>query len=200
VRESDLLARLRQETAKLPRAVMQVAPEQGQLLKLLIQLTAARRVLEIGVFTGYSSLCMAEAMPPGGKLVACDHNEEWTTIARRYWREAGVLDRIDLQLGPALETLQKLNDGGETGSFDLIFIDADKTNYRNYFEQSLQLVRAGGLIVVDNVLWGGSVVSDDDQSPDTVAIREFNRNLHEDSRIDLSLVPIGDGLSLARKR
>jgi predicted O-methyltransferase YrrM len=200
VRESDLLARLRQETAKLPRAGMQIAPEQGQLLKLLLQLIAARRVLEIGVFTGYSSLCMAEAIPPGGKLVACDHNEEWTEIARRYWRDAGVLDRIDLRLGPALETLQELTDGGEMGSYDLIFIDADKTNYLNYFELSLQLVRAGGLIVIDNVLWSGSVIDDKDNSPDTVAIREFNRSLYEDPRIDLSLIPIGDGLTLARKR
>lgn len=200
VRESALLARLRRETAELPQAGMQISPEQGQLLQLLVQLTGARRVLEIGVFTGYSSLCLAQALPEDGSLIACDRSEEWTGIARRYWQEAGVADRIDLRLGPALKTLGQLVDAGEAESYDLVFIDADKENYQNYFEHSLELVRVGGLIMIDNVLWSGNVVDDSDHTPDTVSIRELNRQLHEDRRIDMSLIPIGDGLTLARKR
>ena len=200
VREPQLLARLREETAALPDGQMQVAPEQGQFLALLVGAIGARRLLEVGVFTGYSSLCMARALPEGGSLVACDVNREWTGIAHRYWREAGVESRIDLRIGPAIETLDGLLEAGEAGTYDLMFIDADKENYGGYYARGLKLVRTGGLILVDNVLWGGSVADDSDQSPRTVSIRNFNDSLRDDSRIDLSMVPIGDGITLARKR
>ena len=200
VHEPDLLARLRKETAELPEAGMQVAPEQGQLLTLLVRLMAARKILEVGVFTGYSSLAMALALPDDGSLIACDVSEDWTSVARRYWQEAGVAQRIDLRLGPALDTLNELIETGHGDSFDMAFIDADKERYIDYFERALVLLRPGGLIAVDNVLWSGSVLDPTDQSADTVAIREFNQHLYDDQRIDLSLLPIGDGLTLARKR
>lgn len=200
VHEPELLARLRGETAELPEAGMQVAPEQGQLLALLVRLMGARKILEVGVFTGYSSLSMALALPDDGRLIGCDVNEEWTAVARRYWQEAGVEGRIDLRLAPALETLDALIESGHARTFDMAFIDADKEGYAGYFERSLELLRPGGLIMVDNVLWDGRVLDDSDQSVDTVAIREFNQRLYDDRRIDLSLLPIGDGLTLARKR
>ncbi len=200
VRDTDVKQRLREVTASLDRGGMQIAPEQGQLMALLVELIGARRILEIGTFTGYSALCMAEAMPADGALVCCDLSEEWTSIARRFWREAGVEQRIDLRLAPALQTLDALLAHGQAAHFDMAFIDADKTNYTHYFERCLTLVRPGGLILLDNTLWGGSVADPADQAEDTRAIRALNDRLLEDHRVTLSLVPIGDGLTLARKR
>jgi predicted O-methyltransferase YrrM len=200
LREPDVLRRLRDETAALPKRSMQIAPEQGQFMAMLVRLMNAQRILEIGTFTGYSALCMALALPPGGRIVTCDINPEWTAVARRYWTEAAVEDRITLRLGPAMATLEALLAAGEGERFDVAFIDADKENYSGYFEHALALVRSGGLIIVDNVLWGGSVLDPAKQDPDTVAIRAFNTRIRDDERVDLSLVPIGDGLTLAMKR
>jgi predicted O-methyltransferase YrrM len=199
LREEPILRRLRDETSKLPNASMQIAPEQGQFMALLIKLTGARKVLEIGTFTGYSALTMALALPPNGRVVACDVSKEWTSIAARYWAEAGVGSRIDLRLGPALETTRALLDAGEALTFDFAFIDADKESYADYYEAALQLLRPGGLIAVDNTLWNGRVADPSAQDADTLAIRAFNERLKDDLRVDLSLVPIGDGLTLARK-
>lgn len=200
LREPDLLRELRAETATCPQARMQIAPEQGQFMALLVRLMGARRCLEVGVFTGYSSLAVALALPDDGRLVACDVSEAWTAIARRYWAAAGVADRIDLRLAPALETLEQLAASGEAGRFDFAFLDADKENYVHYYERVLQLLRPGGLVVVDNTLWSGRVADPEDAAADTVALRHFNEHLHRDERVDLSLVPVGDGLTLARKR
>jgi caffeoyl-CoA O-methyltransferase len=200
VREPSFLAELREETAKLPSAGMQISPEQGQLMRLLVELLGARRALEIGVYTGYSSTCVALALPEDGRLVACDVNEEYTSMARRYWRRAGVEQRISLELRPALETLDRLIAAGEAETFDFAFIDADKENYAAYYERCLRLLRRGGLLAIDNVLWGGSVAKPDDQKPSTQAIRALNERLHADERVSVSLVPIGDGLFLARRR
>ena len=198
--ESPLLQRLRKETATHELARMQIAPEQGQLMGLLARLVGARQAIEVGVFTGYSSLCVAQALPADGRLVACDVNAEWTAVARRYWAEAGVSDRVELRLAPAIQTLQSLLDNGEAGQFDFAFIDAHKPEYTDYYELILELLRPGGLVAVDNVLWSGRVADPADQTEDTVAIRAFNERLATDDRIDLSVVPIGDGLTLARKR
>ncbi len=200
LREHPALARLRAETAAHPQVVMQISPEQGQFMQLLVRLLGARRAIEVGVFTGYSSLAVALALPPGGTLLACDISEEYTRIARRYWAEAGVADRIELVLAPALATLDARLAAGEAGRYDFAFIDADKTAYHDYYERLLRLIRPGGLIAVDNTLWSGAVADPADQEDDTRAIREFNERLHADARIDLSLVPIGDGLTLARRR
>jgi predicted O-methyltransferase YrrM len=200
LREHPVLAKLRAETAAHPKVNMQISPEQGQFMALLVKLIGATRCIEVGVFTGYSSLAIALALPPTGKLFACDISEEYTAVARRYWDEAGVAGRIDLRIAPALETLEALLDHGGAGSFDFGFIDADKGAYGEYYEQLLALLRPGGLVAVDNTLWDGAVADEADRAPDTVAIREFNARLRDDPRIDLSLVPIGDGLSLARKR
>jgi caffeoyl-CoA O-methyltransferase len=200
LREPALLARLRAETEALPRANMQISPEQGQFMALLVELTGARRTLEIGTFTGYSALCVARALPAGGKVVACDVSAEYTDIAGRYWAEAGVADKIDLRLAPARDTLEALLDDGQAGSFDFAFIDADKKNYSAYYDKCLALLRKGGLVAVDNVLWDGAAIDPRKQDPDTEAIRALNSRLHQDERISLSLVPIGDGLTLARKR
>jgi len=200
LREPEILRHLRQETADHPRALMQIAPEQGQFMALLIQLIGATKTLEIGVFTGYSSLCVALALPPTGKIVACDVSEEYTAIARRYWQKAGVTDKIDLRLAPALETLDQLLASGQAETFDFAFIDADKENYDHYYERSLQLVRPGGLIAIDNVLWFGQVADPQVQDNNTLALRALNDKLHHDERVTLSLVPIGDGLTLALKR
>jgi predicted O-methyltransferase YrrM len=200
LREPDLLRRLREETAALPNARMQIAPEQGQFMGLLVQLAGARRCLEVGVFTGYSSLAVALALPDDGRIVACDVSEEWTTVARRYWSAAGVAHKIDLRLAPALETLEGLLAAGEAGSYDFAFLDADKENYLRYYGLALELVRPGGLIVADNTLWSGRVIDPSNGEAATVALRRFNETLHTDDRIDLSLVPVGDGLTLARKR
>lgn len=200
VREPPLLARLREETSKLPMAMMQISPEQGQLLALLVRATRARQCLEVGVFTGYSSLSVASALPQDGKLVACDVSEEWTSIARRYWHEAGVADKIDLRLGSALVTLDEMISQGHANTYDFAFIDADKTNYSHYFERALMLIKPGGLIGVDNTLWYGRPADPEQRDADTMAIRQFNARLHGDQRVDLSLIPIGDGMTLAWKR
>ena len=200
LREPPLLRRLREETAGLPDARMQIAPEQGQFMALLVRLMGARRCLEVGVFTGYSSLAIALALPDDGRIVACDVSEEWTSVARRYWSEAGVGHKIDLRLAPALETLEQLLASGAAGSFDFVFLDADKENYPRYYERLLELARPGGLILADNTLWSGRVADPANDEASTVALRGFNQRLHRDERVDLSLVPIGDGLTLARKR
>ncbi|MCP4230077.1 MAG: methyltransferase domain-containing protein [bacterium] len=200
LREPDVLKRLRVVTDSLPNAQMQISPEQGQFMALLVQLLGARRTLEIGTFTGYSALVVALALPPEGKVVACDISEEWTDIARRYWEEAGVADRIDLHLGPALDTLDELLAAGEENSYDFVFIDADKTGYDSYYERSLRLLRPGGLITIDNVLRGGRVADINETDEAEVVIRELNAKIHRDERVSISLVPIGDGLTLAMKR
>jgi len=200
LREPPILARLREETAAHPASGMQISPEQGQLMQLLVRLAGARRALEVGVFTGYSSLAVALALPADGHLLACDVSPEYTAVARRYWEEAGVSGRIELVLAPAHETLDARLAAGEAATYDFAFIDADKGNYLAYYERVLRLLRPGGLLAVDNTLWGGTVADPADRSADTVAIRRFNAMLHDDERIDLSLVPIGDGLTLARRR
>jgi predicted O-methyltransferase YrrM len=201
VREPEILRRLREKTARLGTvSQMQIAPEQGQFMALLVELLGAHRLLEIGTFTGYSALACALALPPDGRLTACDVNPEWTRIARQFWEEAGVADKIDLRLAPAEETLQALLADGQANTFDMAFIDADKKNYDIYYEKALQLVRAGGLILIDNVLWDGHVADPAIQDENTVAIRKLNAKLFKDERITLSLVPIADGLTLARKR
>jgi predicted O-methyltransferase YrrM len=200
LREPDVLRKLRDETAKMDNAQMQIGPEQGQLMALLVELLGARRTLEIGTFTGYSALVVALALPDDGKVVACDVNEEWTSVARRYWQKAGVAQKIDLRIAPAVETLRRLLDDGGRDAFDFAFIDADKASYDAYYELCLQLVRPGGLIAVDNVLWSGKVIDPSVTDADTEAIRRFNAKLASDARISLSLVPIGDGLTLARRR
>lgn len=200
LREPDILRRLREETARHPYATMQISPEQGQFMALLVQLLGATKTLEIGVFTGYSSLCVALALPPGGKITACDVSEEFTSVARRYWQEAGVTDKIELRLAPALETLDQLLADGQAETFDFAFIDADKENYQGYYERSLQLIRPGGLVAIDNVLWGGRVADPQVQDNNTLAIRAFNEKLHHDEQVSISLVPIADGLTLALKR
>lgn len=200
LREPELLRRLREETAALPNARMQIAPEQGQFMALLVRLMRARRCLEVGVFTGYSSLAVALSLPDDGRIVACDVSEEWTRVARRYWAEAGIAHKFDLRLAPALETLTGLLSAGEAGSFDFAFLDADKENYPGYYELLLELVRPGGLIVADNTLWSGRVADPANHEASTGALRRFNELLYRDERVDLGLVPIGDGLTLARKR
>lgn len=200
LREPDVLCRLREETAMMPQHNMQISPEQGQFIALLVELTGARKCLEVGTFTGYSTLSVALALPEDGQIVACDISEEFTSRAKPYWQEAGVAGKIDLRLGPALETLDALIADGESGAFDFAFIDADKVNYQGYFQRALDLIRRGGLILVDNVLWSGAVVDPARDDEDTEAIRAFNQACADDPRISLSLVPIGDGLTLARKR
>lgn len=199
LREPEPLRRLREATEDHPRASMQIGPEQGQFLHFLARLIGARNVLEVGVFMGYSSSWIALALPPGGRILACDVSEEYTGIARNTWREAGVEDKIDLRLAPALETLDSLIAAGQSGAFDMAFIDADKANYSNYYERALQLVRPGGLIAADNTLWDGSVADPADKDPDTEAIRAFNLKLHGDERVALTLATIGDGVTLACK-
>ena len=199
LRETPLLKRLRDETQALPMARWQVAAEQGQFLALLVKLTGARRLLEVGTFTGYSALCMASALPEGGSLLCCDIPGDYNATALRYWREAGLAERIELRLAPALETLAQLEQQGQGGQFDLMFIDADKANYPAYLESALRLLRAGGLAIFDNTLWSGRVLEVNGQSADTRAIQVLNRALKDDARVDLSLLPLGDGLTLCRK-
>jgi predicted O-methyltransferase YrrM len=200
VREHPVLAELRAETAKLPHAGMQIGPDQGQFMALLAKLIGARRCIEVGVFTGYSSLAVALALPPDGRIVACDVSEEWTAIARRYWERAGVAGKIDLRLGRATATLDQLLATEGEGSFDFAFIDADKTAYRDYFERCLRLLHPNGLIAIDNTLWSGDVADPSNTKPDTVALRALNDALHHDERVDIALLPLGDGVTLARKR
>ena len=196
LRETPLLARLRNETRALPNASWQIAPEQGQLMALLARLGGVRNAIEVGTFTGYSALCIAGALPPDGKLLCCDLPGDYHDIARRYWREAGVEGRIDLRPGPALDTLATLADA----AFDLIFIDADKANYPRYLEEALRLLRQGGVVLFDNTLWSGRVLQAQPDSDDTRAIQALNLALRDDARVDLSLLPLGDGLTLCRKR
>jgi predicted O-methyltransferase YrrM len=198
-REPEILKELRQATSQLPMANMQIAPEQGQFMALLVQLTGARKILEIGVFTGYSSLALALALPPQGRILGCEISAEYTAIARQFWQKAGVSEKIDVLLGPAVTSLEQLLANGEQESFDLAFIDANKSDYDQYYELSLQLVRTGGLILIDNVLWYGKVADETVQDRATQSIRNLNAKLHQDLRISLSLVPIGDGLTLALK-
>ena len=201
VREPEILAKLRAETAQHPLVNMQISPEQGQLMGLLVQLIGAKRCLEVGVFTGYSSLAVALNLPDDGQIIACDVSDEFTSIARRYWQEAGVDHKISLYIAPALATLDRLISNGESGTFDFAFIDADKNNYGAYYDRCFQLVRQGGLILVDNVLWYGRVADpamDNDRR--TQAIKQINQQIYHDDRVQVSLIPIGDGLTIARKK
>jgi predicted O-methyltransferase YrrM len=200
LREPEVLRRLREETAALPMAGMQVAPEQGQFMALLAKLINAKQYLEVGTFTGYSTLAVALALPFEGRILACDINPDTTAVAQRYWAAAGVAAKIELRLAPALETLDKLLGQGQAGRFDLAFIDADKENYGGYYERVLRLVRPGGLIMLDNMLWGGDVADPRKDEPDTNALRALNAKLQGDERVDLSMLPLADGLTLARKR
>ena len=199
LRETPVQKNLREHTAGMEGSQMQIAPEQGQFMALLIRLMNAHKVLEVGVFTGYSSLSMALALPGQGKLLACDVNAEWTDVARQFWRQAGVEDRIDLRLAPAVDTLKGLIESGQQAAYDFAFIDADKENYDQYYELCLQLIRPGGLVVIDNTLWGGDVADPRIQDTDTRAIRALNEKIAADSRVDMSQLPIADGLTLVRK-
>jgi predicted O-methyltransferase YrrM len=201
VREPAILTKLRQETAQHPLVNMQISPEQGQLMGLLVQLIGAKKCLEIGVFTGYSALVVALNLPDDGRIIACDVSAEFTSIASKYWQEAGVNDKISLQIAPALETLDRLLANGEAGTFDFAFIDADKNNYAAYYDRCFQLVRQGGLILVDNVLWYGRVADPAmDGDKRTQAIKQLNQQIYHDDRVQISLIPIGDGLTIARKK
>jgi caffeoyl-CoA O-methyltransferase len=200
LREDPQLAALRAETAAHPQVNMQIAPEQGQFMQMLVRLTGARRAIEVGVFTGYSSLAVMLAMPKDGRLLALDVSEEYTAVARRHWQAAGVAARVELVIAPALETLDARLARGEAGRYDFAFIDADKTSYLAYYERLLKLLRPGGLIVVDNTLWSGRVADPEERDADTRALRAFNDALHRDPRVDLALLPVGDGLTLARLR
>lgn len=199
-REPDVLARLREETAAIPQHGMQIAPEEGAFLELLVELIGARRCIEVGTFTGYSSIAVALALPEDGRLVCCDVSEEWTSLARKYWDEAGVASRIDLRIAPAAETLDQLLADGEEAAYDFAFVDADKTGYDGYYERLLRLVRPGGLIALDNTLWGGAVLDQDADDEDTRAIQALNAKLATDERITLCLLPVADGVTLARRR
>jgi len=200
VREPEIARRLREETQQLKNAQMQIGPDQGQFMQLLVQLLRARKTLEVGVFTGYSALWVAMGLPDDGRMIACDISEEYTAVAKRYWKQAGVDQKIDLRLGPALGTLDELLNAGQAGTFDFAFIDADKTNYENYYERALQLLRVGGLIAIDNTIWSGRVADPKEQDADTVAIRRLNEKLLGDERITPSMLTVGDGLTLAMKR
>ena len=199
-REGEVARRLRAETAKLPQARMQIGPDQAAFLALLVRSIGARRCIEIGTFTGYSALAIAAALPDGGKLVCCDISQEWTAIARRYWDEGGVGSRIDLRLAPALDTLNDLRARAGDGQYDFAFIDADKSGYDGYYEACLKLLRAGGLIALDNMLWSGRVADPGQHDADTDAIRDLNAKIHADSRVEATLLTIGDGVMLVRKR
>lgn len=200
LREPPVFRRLRAENAKLPSGGMQISPEVGQFLALLVEILGAKRALEIGTFTGYSALWVASALPRGGRLVTCDVSKDYTDIARRFWRRAKLDSKIDLRLGPAVETLDRMIADGEAGSFDFALIDADKTNYDRYYERVLRLLRPGGVVAIDNVLWGGSVADPSRNTPETRALRRIARKIHKDARVSSSMLPIGDGLLLARKR
>ena len=200
LREDKVLESLRKETMTLEMARMQIAPEQGQFMAMLLSLLGARKVIEIGVFTGYSTLSMAQVLPEDGLIVACDLNEEWANMGRKYWQKAGVEQKIKLCMAPAKDTLGKMLDNGEQGQYDFAFIDADKENYVIYYDQCLKLLRPGGLLAIDNVLWDGNVADLTKQDEETQAIRALNQHVYNDQRVDLAMVPIGDGLTLARKR
>ncbi|MBV9157553.1 MAG: class I SAM-dependent methyltransferase [Acidobacteriaceae bacterium] len=199
VTEPDILRRLREETASHPQAQMQITPEQGQFFRVLLGAIGAKKTLEVGVFTGYSSIVAAMALPAGGRVVACDTSEEFTSIARRYWREAGIEDKIELRLGPAIQTLETLLNEGGAKTFDFAFIDAEKSEYDQYYELALKLLRPGGLIAIDNTLWHGRVLDDENQEAGVPEIRALNEKIHGDSRVESVLLPIADGVTLARK-
>jgi caffeoyl-CoA O-methyltransferase len=199
-RETSIQKRLRAETAKLPNSQMQIGPDQGALMAILVRAIGARRALEIGTFTGYSALAVAAALPQDGKLIACDTSEEWTRIARRYWQEAGLANRIELRLGPALVTLAGLQSELGPGSFDFAFIDADKEEYDAYYEACLRLIRPGGLILLDNMLWSGKVADAAVQDAETLALRALNLKVRDDARVEACLLTVGDGIIMARKR
>lgn len=199
-RDDDILRQLREETLTLKEAQMQISPEQGALLSILTKILNAKKTLDIGVFTGYSSLVVARELPDNGQVVACDTSIEWTSIAKKYWKLAGVDKKVDLYLAPAIETLEKLIEDGQGSTYDFSFIDADKINYQSYYEYSLTLVKPGGIIAVDNVLWSGQVIDETDFEPATRAIRSFNEKLYQDDRVSISMVPVGDGLTLAYKK
>ena len=200
LREPEPAAALRAATAKLPYGGMQISPEQGQLMGLLVHAIGARRAIEIGTFTGYSALWVALALPSDGRLVCCDVSAEWTALGKPYWEQAGIAGKIDLRLAPAMDTLDRLLADGQAGAYDFAFIDADKTGYDGYYERCLKLLRRGGLVAIDNVLWGGDVADPKKRSADTLALRALNRKLHHDARVSLSMLPVGDGLTLALKR
>jgi predicted O-methyltransferase YrrM len=200
LRENSALTELREFTLSLEEANMQISPEQGQFMQMLVKLMGARNCIEVGVFTGYSSLAVALALPADGKIVACDVSEEWTSIGKRFWKKAGVSEKIDLRIAPAADTLQQLLDQGLAGTYDFAFIDADKTGYDSYYELCLQLLRPGGLILFDNTLWSGKVVDENSEDEDVKAIRALNAKLHRDERIDLCLLPLSDGVTMVRKR
>ena len=197
--EGDIFRRLREETAQMPQSGMQISPDQGQFFSFLINLIGAEKALEIGTFTGYSALAVASALPPHGKLVCSDVSEEWTSIGKRYWSEAGVAEKIDLRLGPAVETLDALIDEGESGNFDFAFIDANKVGYDEYYERALKLVRANGLIAIDNVLWNGNVADPTQTDESTEALRAIARKVRDDKRVGSCMLCVGDGITLARK-
>lgn len=199
LREHEVLTKLREETSAHKWAGMQISPEQGQFMALLVSLTGARNIIELGVYTGYSSLSMALALPEDGRLLACDINKDYTDIAQKFWKEAGVADKIELRLAPALETLTSLLESGERDKYDFVFVDAIKEEYLQYYEILLKLIRRNGLILVDNVLWGGSVANPDKNSPETIALRKFNDFVYRDKRVDISMLPLGDGLTIIRK-
>lgn len=198
-REPLILQQLRLHTESKYSNNMQISPEQGQLMRWLVQLTSAKRCLDVGTYTGYSALSVALTIPEHGEVIACDINQEWTEIANHYWQQAGVLEKIKLVLAPASRTLQSLIDNGETNQFDFAFIDADKENYQTYYDMCLELVKPGGIIAIDNVLWGGAVADEKKQDKDTISIRELNESIHQDSKVSMTMIPIGDGLTLVTK-
>ena len=200
LRDLPILEKLREETRKMPEGRMQISSDQGQFMALLVRLMEAKKIVEVGTFTGYSSLVMALALPKNGQIIACDISEEYTGVARRFWKEAGVADKIELRLGLAKETLAEVLNRGEAGSFDMAFIDADKRNYKVYYEKCLELLRPGGLILIDNVLWYGKPARLEETDTDTIAIRNFNKNIYKDERVEMSMITVGDGLTLALKR
>ena len=200
LRDMPILEKLREETIKMPDGRMQISSDQGQFMALLVRMLEVKKIVEVGTFTGYSSLVMALALPENGQIVACDISEEYTEVAQRFWQEAGVVDKIDLRLGLAVETLTEILSNGEAGTFDMAFIDADKRNYKVYYEKCLQLLRPGGLILIDNVLWYGKPANLEETDADTTAIRNFNKNIYKDERVEMSMITVGDGLTLALKR
>ena len=200
LRDMPILEKLREETIKMPDGNMQISSVQGQFMALLVRMLEVKKIVEVGTFTGYSSLVMALALPENGQIVACDISEEYTEVAQRFWQEAGVVDKIDLRLGLAVETLTEILSNGEAGTFDMAFIDADKKNYKVYYEQCLELLRPGGLILIDNVLWYGKPARLEETDTDTIAIRNFNKNIYKDERVEMSMITVGDGLTLVLKR
>lgn len=200
LRESETCRLLREVTQEMEMARMQISPDQGQFMALLVRLMNAKCIVEVGTFTGYSALIMAQALPEDGRLIACDISREWTRVGQPFWEQAGVADKIDLRIGPAADTLDQLLDQGMAEAVDLVFIDADKVNYQNYYQRGLELLKTNGLIVVDNVFWGGAVVDGQNQKEDTVSIRNINQTISQDQRVDISMISVGDGLFLARKR